>query len=219
MSGIEELEREAAALSAMVHAPTEQERAAMRLAEVRDRIAAAQEARSSAEAWLLGNVRAIGGAESELAKTLDRIRENPNQKDVERANGIWDKIRERLAWAFLVERRLPGVKVPHATAPVAPGFRCPGVTGLSVEGVRRPIHPTIVAWWSLEVRERAWEAAAAEWITANGSRLPEDLRAVLQAAPPASFVEPATPRGPSAAEVEANMRRAVATGRARTAER
>lgn len=191
MSGTTELEQRAAELRKITSAPSP----AAELAEVEREIAAvqAQEARTAAEKWLLDNVRAIGGAYSELKRTLDRIRENPNAKDVAKANEMWDKIRERLAWAFLVERRLPGVRVPNAPTPTAPGFQVGGVAGLSVESWRRPIHPAIVAWWSPEVRERAFEAAAAEWVTGNAATLPDDLRAILEAAPPVSFVEPADP--------------------------
>jgi hypothetical protein len=192
MSSIEELEREAAQLSQIVHEPTPQERALQRLHEIRDQITAAQEARTAAERWLLDNVRAIGGINAELEQRLTALRQNPNARDVKKANEMWDKMCARLAWAFVVERRLPGVKVPNATAPVAPGQRL-GVEGLSASGFRRPIHPVIVAWWDAATRERAWESAAAEWFAANAASLPEDLRAILAAAPPVSFEPPADP--------------------------
>jgi hypothetical protein len=196
------LEQEAAALRAVIAAPSEKEQAARRLAEIEAQQAATREAetRTAVEKWLLGNRLAVAKLYGQLDEMLERVRANPNERDVKSSNTIWALICERVQWADLVARRLPGVAVPALLALVAPGFRDLKITGLAVEAPGRLLHPAIVAWWSAAVRERAWEAAAAAWVAANAGRLPEDLRTILEAASPVTFVEPTDPsRGNEAA--------------------
>lgn len=197
-----ELEQRAAELRVELTAPTD---TAHELAEVERQIAAAreQEAQAGAERWLLGNGRAIGSLAAQLDQIVERLRENPNRKDVEAANATWAKICERQLLAFCASRRFPDAKVPNVQTGVPPGRRgLDDEAGLSIATWQRPFHPVILAWWPDEVKWAAFQWAAHTWLMANLARLPEDLREVLATAPAVpEFVEPTDPepRGNEAA--------------------
>lgn len=138
------------------------------------------EARAAAEKFLLGNGRAIGSLASQLDESVARIKANPNRAEIEKANGIWAKLTDRLELAEVVARRFPGIKTPATPTVLPPGRRgLDDVADLSVKSPRRHLFPLILASDSAALRDALYRYEAHRWLIGRGASLPEDLGAVL----------------------------------------
>ena len=191
------LEQRAAELRATVNAPSEKERAAQELARIEQQVCEQQEvaARAAAEKWLRGHASATGSLASQLDKVIARLRENANDADVQEANAIWGKVCERLEWAAVVARRLPGVKTAAAPVVVPPGRRGLPLDGLSIRPPRRTLTPVILASYTVAQQQAEWQRVAAAWLSAHRRALPEELHAVADLPlPEAPAVERPAPR-------------------------
>jgi hypothetical protein len=183
MSTTRELEARVDELRKMVNAPSPAEELAA--AERQLRAAAETEARAAAEDWLKGNARAIGSHAEELREVVERIRENPNAKDIAAANSWWDKIKERLELAEIIVRRYPGIKVPKTPTVTPPGRRgLDMVSDLSITMPKRHLFPSILAGDSPKMRDATYQYEAHQWLIGRGSSLPEDLQGVLSTVVP-----------------------------------
>lgn len=197
MTTREQLEQRAADVQRQLAEPAERQALREERARLRQQVAAAREAerRSKAEAWLLGNARAIGSLSDQLDKIMAAFLANPNDQDAERSQEVWRKVCRRLEWWKLLTAYFPGLKEPAKPVVRAPARRGIRTTILldNAEPFLRNFHPIILASETPTARllpgdeaarqgERAAQVkreAAIAWVEKYGEELPVELREIL----------------------------------------
>lgn len=143
------------------------------------------EARTAGEVWLSKAVLAVKKLAGQLDEMLERLRANPNKRDLGAANAIWARVVAYVELADVVARRFPGIMVAAMPTVTPPGRRgLDDVPGLSIATPARQLHPVILASDSAELRAALFKRAAYEWLIGRGSDLPEELRGTIAVAAP-----------------------------------